>query len=86
MRVVRVARMLCPVAVMSEEKRHARSQKFSIPDQMWGIQAKEQGLEAGDIFCRDPDRADPEPMVRQAEAAITRHPADAGQLLPLRLH
>lgn len=49
--------------VMTEEKRFARSQKFGNPDQMWKIQAEEQGLQLGDIFCTDPDRADPEPMV-----------------------
>lgn len=49
---------------MTDEKRFSRSQKFNISDQMWSIQAGEQGLTAGDIFCSDPDRADPEPMVR----------------------
>ena len=52
---------------MTEEKRFARSQKFSIPDQMWKIQAEEQGLRPADIFCRDPDRADPQSMVRKRE-------------------
>lgn len=51
--------------VMTEEKRYARSQKFSIPDQMWSIQAEEQGMRPADIFCQDPDRDDPEPMVRR---------------------
>lgn len=51
-------------AVMTDEKRFARSQKFNISDQMWSIQAEEQGLTPGDMFCSDPDRADPEPMVR----------------------
>lgn len=41
----------------------ARSHKFGNPDQMWSIQAEEQGLRLSDIFCEDPDRADPEPMV-----------------------
>lgn len=49
--------------VMTDEKRYARSQKFNISDQMWSIQVEEQGLQPGDIFCGDPDRADPEPMV-----------------------
>lgn len=53
------------MAVISDEKRYARSQKFRIPDQMWSIQAKEQGLRPVDIFCKDQDRADPEPMVRR---------------------
>eukprot|EP00752_Nemacystus_decipiens_P004560 g4162.t1 len=48
--------------MMTDEKRFARSQKFNISDQMWSIQAEEQGLTPGDIFCSDPDRADPEPM------------------------
>ncbi|CAM9095482.1 unnamed protein product [Pylaiella littoralis] len=48
--------------MMTEEKRFARSQKFNITDQMWSIQAEEQGLRPKDIFCPDPDRADPEPM------------------------
>ncbi|CAM9930376.1 unnamed protein product, partial [Hapterophycus canaliculatus] len=48
--------------MMTEEKRFARSQKFNISDQMWGIQAEDQGLRPADIFCQDPDRADPEPM------------------------
>lgn len=50
---------------MTEEKRFARSQKFNISDQMWSIQAEEQGLSPADIFCVDPDRADPEPMVSE---------------------
>ena len=57
--------LLFAIIVMTEEKRYARSQKFSIPDQMWSIQAEDQGMRPADIFCQDPDRADPEPMVRR---------------------
>eukprot|EP00903_Cladosiphon_okamuranus_P019531 g17962.t1 len=52
--------------MMTDEKRFARSQKFNISDQMWSIQAEEQGLTPRDIFCSDPDRADPEPMLLPA--------------------